>query len=169
MRTKPNAIDRVCVQVCVIGIVPIDPNSAKYHDEEQWEINPVHPANRERMLALQPKRYTWRAGRDLFWISEFQLCPRYTKRLAAGRVIEPITACVDTLRQPLAESYRERNSPQHIEFCGQRHQMPDFRREWGDELCQDVCPEEKRSTLHPVRHYRYSPADRLSCRQVHHD
>src|SRR3984957_3375632 len=52
---RPNsyAVDRMRVLVSVIGIVPIDEQAAPDHGEEHGEIDPVHPADRERMFLVQ--------------------------------------------------------------------------------------------------------------------
>ncbi len=57
------AVDSVRMQMCVIRVVPVDQDAAPNHREQHGKVDPMHPANRERMLSLQANpRLDWRAG-----------------------------------------------------------------------------------------------------------
>ena len=53
-RPHPNPINRMGVFVGVVRIVPIDEQAAPDHGEEHGEIDPMHPADGERMFPIQP-------------------------------------------------------------------------------------------------------------------
>ncbi len=48
-----NPVDRMRVFVGVVRIVPIDEQAAPDHGEEHGKIDPMHPADRERMFFVQ--------------------------------------------------------------------------------------------------------------------
>ncbi|HTW45974.1 MAG TPA: hypothetical protein VMD58_10550 [Acidobacteriaceae bacterium] len=57
-------INRMRMSVRIVRVIPIDQQTAPDHDEKDWEIDPVHPPDREPVFAVETK---WsRCGRSLF-------------------------------------------------------------------------------------------------------
>lgn len=50
---KVDPVDPMRMVVCIVGIVPVDQQTTPDHGEEDGKLDPVHPANYERVLALQ--------------------------------------------------------------------------------------------------------------------
>src|SRR5580698_1774909 len=49
---ESNTVNVMCIEPFVLRIGPIDENARVDHHEQQGEIDPVHPASRQRMLVL---------------------------------------------------------------------------------------------------------------------
>src|ERR1700730_189565 len=55
--SKSNAVNVMSIETFVLRIGPIDQNARVDHHEQQGEIDPMHPASRNRMLVLDSDLY----------------------------------------------------------------------------------------------------------------
>ena len=51
--SNTDAVDTMWKLIGIIGVVPVDQQAAPDHCEQNWKVDPVHPADRKRVLSLQ--------------------------------------------------------------------------------------------------------------------